>query len=40
MATAGGAVVFAGGTVYCPLLAAVARIPIVSALGYSAASSS
>ena len=38
MATAGGAVVFAGGTVVIALCSlAVARIPIVSALGYSAA---
>jgi RND superfamily putative drug exporter len=37
-ATAGGAVVFAGGTVVIALCSlAVARIPIVSALGYSAA---
>jgi RND superfamily putative drug exporter len=37
-ATAGGAVVFAGGTVVIALSSlAVARIPIVSALGYSAA---
>ncbi len=37
-ATAGGAVVFAGGTVIIALLSlAVAQIPIVSALGYSAA---
>jgi RND superfamily putative drug exporter len=38
VATAGGAVVFAGGTVVIALCSlAVARIPIVSALGYSAA---
>jgi putative drug exporter of the RND superfamily len=38
VATAGGAVVFAGGTVVIALLSlAVAQIPIVSALGYSAA---
>ena len=38
VATAGGAVVFAGGTVVIALFSlAVARIPIVSALGYSAA---
>jgi putative drug exporter of the RND superfamily len=37
-ATAGGAVVFAGGTVIIALLSlVVAQIPIVSALGYSAA---
>ena len=37
-ATAGGAVVFAGGTVVIALCSlAVAQIPIVSALGYSAA---
>jgi len=36
--TAGGAVVFAGGTVIIALVSlAVARIPLVSALGYSAA---
>jgi RND superfamily putative drug exporter len=38
VATAGGAVVFAGGTVVIALCSlAVARIPLVSALGYSAA---
>jgi RND superfamily putative drug exporter len=38
VATAGGAVVFAGGTVIIALVSlAVAKIPIVSALGYSAA---
>ncbi len=38
VATAGGAVVFAGGTVVIALCSlAVAQIPIVSALGYSAA---
>jgi RND superfamily putative drug exporter len=38
VATAGGAVVFAGGTVVIALLSlVVAQIPIVSALGYSAA---
>jgi RND superfamily putative drug exporter len=38
VATAGGAVVFAGGTVIIALLSlAVARIPIVTSLGYSAA---
>ena len=38
VATAGGAVVFAGGTVVIALSSlAVARIPIVSALGYAAA---
>jgi putative drug exporter of the RND superfamily len=38
VATAGGAVVFAGGTVVIALVSlAVANIPIVSALGYSAA---
>ena len=38
VATAGGAVVFAGGTVVIALVSlAVARIPLVSALGYSAA---
>jgi RND superfamily putative drug exporter len=38
VATAGGAVVFAGGTVVIALVSlAVAQIPIVSALGYSAA---
>jgi putative drug exporter of the RND superfamily len=38
VATAGGAVVFAGGTVVIALLSlVVANIPIVSALGYSAA---
>jgi RND superfamily putative drug exporter len=37
-ATAGGAVVFAGGTVVIALVSlAIAQIPIVSALGYSAA---
>jgi putative drug exporter of the RND superfamily len=38
VATAGGAVVFAGGTVVIALVSlAVAQIPLVSALGYSAA---
>jgi putative drug exporter of the RND superfamily len=38
VATAGGAVVFAGGTVVIALCSlAVARLPLVSALGYSAA---
>jgi RND superfamily putative drug exporter len=38
VATAGGAVVFAGGTVIIALVSlAVAQIPLVSALGYSAA---
>jgi RND superfamily putative drug exporter len=38
VATAGGAVVFAGGTVVVALVSlAVAQIPLVSALGYSAA---
>ncbi len=38
VATAGGAVVFAGGTVVIALISlAVAQIPLVSALGYSAA---